>query len=232
MKVSIIIPVYNIEQYLDKCLTSLVNQTYKNIEIILVDDGSKDNSGKICDELKEKDIRASERRFYQKITDIFKECSYDYDKNSEITKEFYKNIQNKLHYAITGMTAPEIIYNRVDAKKDNLGLQTGAIETYGTFNPLEYNAASIKTENEFPYFNVTLHDQVSGASDDVFFTPVICGEYAESILYLRALNELNQEELSSKEILDYTKESLRLVKKCLNKEVNNFYGVTYTKKAK
>ena len=71
-----------------------------------------------------KEIRASERRFYQKITDIFKECSYDYDKDSEITKEFYKNVQNKFHYAITGMTAPEIIYNRVDANKDNMGLQT------------------------------------------------------------------------------------------------------------
>ena len=74
--------------------------------------------------VKIKEIRASERRFYQKITDIYKECSYDYDKNSEITKEFYKNIQNKLHFAITGMTAPEIIYNRVDFKKDNMGLQT------------------------------------------------------------------------------------------------------------
>ena len=74
--------------------------------------------------VKIKEIRASERRFYQKITDIYKECSYDYDKNSEITKEFYKNVQNKLHFAITGMTAPEIIYNRVDAKKDNMGLQT------------------------------------------------------------------------------------------------------------
>ena len=74
--------------------------------------------------IKIKEIRASERRFYQKITDIYKECSYDYDKNSETTKEFYKNVQNKLHYAITGMTAPEIIYNRVDSKKEYMGLQT------------------------------------------------------------------------------------------------------------
>ena len=74
--------------------------------------------------VKIKEIRASERRFYQKITDIYKECSYDYDKNSEITQEFYKNVQNKLHYAITGMTAPEIIYNRVDSKKKNMGLTT------------------------------------------------------------------------------------------------------------
>ena len=74
--------------------------------------------------LKIKEIRASERRFYQKITDIYKECSYDYDKNSETTIEFYKNVQNKLHFAITGMTAPEIIYNRVSSKKGNMGLQT------------------------------------------------------------------------------------------------------------
>ena len=74
--------------------------------------------------LKIKEIRASERRFYQKITDIYKECSYDYDKDSELTKEFYKNVQNKLHYAITGMTAPEIIHDRVDSKKDNMGLTT------------------------------------------------------------------------------------------------------------
>lgn len=74
--------------------------------------------------VKIKEIKASERRFYQKITDIYKECSYDYDKNSETTKEFYKNVQNKLHFAITGMTAPEIIYNRVDSKKDYMGLQT------------------------------------------------------------------------------------------------------------
>ena len=72
--------------------------------------------------VKIKEIRASERRFYQKITDIYKECSFDYDKTSETTQEFYKNVQNKLHFAINGMTAPEIIYNRVDSKKENMGL--------------------------------------------------------------------------------------------------------------
>ena len=74
--------------------------------------------------VKIKEIRASERRFYQKITDIYKECSFDYDKSSETTQEFYKNVQNKLHFAITGMTAPEIIYNRVDSKKENMELTT------------------------------------------------------------------------------------------------------------
>ena len=67
-------------------------------------------------------IRTSERMFYQKITDIFAECSIDYDKNSEIAMEFYKTIQNKFHYAITGQTAAEIIYNRVDSTKENMGL--------------------------------------------------------------------------------------------------------------
>ena len=67
-------------------------------------------------------IRTSERMFYQKITDIFSECSIDYDKNSETAMEFYKTIQNKFHYAITGQTAAEIIYNRVNSTKANMGL--------------------------------------------------------------------------------------------------------------
>ena len=67
-------------------------------------------------------IRTSERIFYQKITDIFAECSIDYDKNSDIAKDFYSTVQNKFHYAITGNTAAEIIYNRVDSQKENMGL--------------------------------------------------------------------------------------------------------------
>ena len=67
-------------------------------------------------------IRASERRIWQKITDIFAECSIDYDKNSEITKDFYATIQNKFHYAIVGKTAPEIIYSKADNTKENMGL--------------------------------------------------------------------------------------------------------------
>jgi len=67
-------------------------------------------------------IRTSERIFYQKLTDIFAECSVGYDKNSDIANEFYVTIQNKFHYAITGNTAAEIVYNRVDSKKVNMGL--------------------------------------------------------------------------------------------------------------
>ncbi len=69
-------------------------------------------------------IRTSERMFYQKITDIFAECSIDYDKNSDTAITFYKTIQNKFHYAITGNTAAEIVYKRVNSKKENMGLTT------------------------------------------------------------------------------------------------------------
>jgi len=69
-------------------------------------------------------IRASERRIYQQVSDIFAECSIDYDKNSEITKNFYAMIQNKFHFAITGNTAAEIIHKSADKEKDNMGLST------------------------------------------------------------------------------------------------------------
>ncbi len=69
-------------------------------------------------------IRASERRIYQQITDIFAECSIDYDKDSQITQDFYATVQNKFHYAITKHTAAEIIYNSADSQKDNMGLTT------------------------------------------------------------------------------------------------------------
>jgi len=69
-------------------------------------------------------IRASERRIYQQITDIFAECSIDYDPKSDITQEFYASIQNKFHFAINGQTAAEIIYNTADAQKEFMGLQT------------------------------------------------------------------------------------------------------------
>jgi len=73
---------------------------------------------------KVRSIRASERRIWQQITDIYAECSFDYDRNSPTTQEFYQMVQNRFHYAITGQTAPEIIYTRADHTKDHMGLQT------------------------------------------------------------------------------------------------------------
>lgn len=69
-----------------------------------------------------RDIRSSERRFYQKITDIYAQCSADYDVDSPITNNFFATVQNKLHYAITHHTAAELIYERADSTKPNMGL--------------------------------------------------------------------------------------------------------------
>ena len=78
------------------------------------------------DELLERirEIRASERRFYLKITDIYEQCSIDYDKSAEITQTFFKTVQNKLHWAVTGKTAAEIIAERADSSKPSMGLTT------------------------------------------------------------------------------------------------------------
>lgn len=69
-------------------------------------------------------IRASERRIWQQITDIFQECSFDYDKNSKITQDFFATVQNKFHYAITGQTAAEIVYYKADSTQEHMGLKT------------------------------------------------------------------------------------------------------------
>ena len=71
-------------------------------------------------------IRASDRRIWQQITDIFQECSFDYDKNSKITQDFFATVQNKFHYAITGQTAAEIVYYKADSTQDHMGLETWA----------------------------------------------------------------------------------------------------------
>ena len=71
-----------------------------------------------------REIRLSERRYYQKITDIYSECSADYDKDSETTKLFFKTVQNMMHYAVTKQTAAEIIYDRTDAERPHMGLTT------------------------------------------------------------------------------------------------------------
>ncbi len=78
------------------------------------------------DELLERirEIRASERRFYLKITDIYEQCSIDYEKDAEVTRKFFKAVQNKLHWATTGKTASQIIAERADSTKPNMGLQT------------------------------------------------------------------------------------------------------------
>jgi hypothetical protein len=82
----------------------------------------KDYFDELLDRIRE--IRASERRFYLKITDIYEQCSVDYNKDADITQKFFKTVQNKLHFAISGKTAAQIITERASADKPNMGLQT------------------------------------------------------------------------------------------------------------
>ncbi len=111
-------------------------------------------------------------------------------------------------------------------------IQTAAIENYGTFKPNEYSVVQIPSENEFPYFLVTIKDPVSGATDDVVFTPIAAGEYAQAILLLRDLRETDNSKLTDQERLQKIEHALRIIKKCLGKEVEDVFGVTYTKRVK
>lgn len=112
------------------------------------------------DELLERirEIRASERRFYQKITDIYAQCSIDYDSNSDITKNFYATVQNKLHWAISGQTAAEIIKNRVGADKPNMGLATWKNSPEGKILKSDVSVAkNYLTERELKELNLTVN---------------------------------------------------------------------------
>lgn len=106
-------------------------------------------------------IRASERRIWQQVTDIFAEVSTDYDKDSSITRHFFATIQNKFHYAIMGQTAAEIVYEKADSSKENMGLQTwknypGRIlksDTHIAKNYLEVNEIKQLERNVSGYFD-------------------------------------------------------------------------------
>ena len=106
-----------LKEYITKGFV-LDDERLKNVENIFGQDYFKELLERI------RSIRTSERRIWQQVTDIFAECSMDYDKNSEITQKFYATVQNKFHYAITGNTAAEIIYEKADSKKENMGLTT------------------------------------------------------------------------------------------------------------
>jgi hypothetical protein len=104
-----------LKEYIIKGFT-MDDERLKNLNQIFGKDYFEEQLARI------RDIRSSERRFYQKITDIYSQCSADYDLNQEITRQFFATVQNKLHFAITGKTAAEIIQERVDSSKPNMGL--------------------------------------------------------------------------------------------------------------
>ena len=101
-----------------------------------------------------RDSRASERRVYQKITDIFQECSFDYDKDSDIAKRFYATVQNKLHYAVTGHTAAEIVQGRSDPSKPHMGLTSWKGGPEGRIHSTDVTVAkNYLTEKEIKELN-------------------------------------------------------------------------------
>jgi hypothetical protein len=101
-----------------------------------------------------RDIRSSERRFYQKITDIYAQCSADYDPDEKITKQFFATVQNKLHFAIAGQTAAEIIYSRVDSNKQNMGLTTWKNAPKGKIRKTDVSTAkNYLSEKELDHLN-------------------------------------------------------------------------------
>ena len=101
-----------------------------------------------------RDIRSSERRFYQKVTDIYSECSVDYDPQSELTQNFFATVQNKLHWAIVGETAAEIIYNRVDSNKENMGLTSWKNAPTGRIRKTDVGIAkNYLSKKELEFFN-------------------------------------------------------------------------------
>ena len=108
----------------ESLLTAKDGKNYNTKFYNLDSDRMKNNGGRVYfEELLEKirDIRSSEKVFWRKILDIYA-TSIDYDANNELTKQFFKTVQNKMHYAVHGNTAAEVIYNRVDSNKENIGL--------------------------------------------------------------------------------------------------------------
>ena len=101
-----------------------------------------------------RDIRSSERRFYQKITDIYAQCSSDYDKKSEATQAFFATVQNKLHWAISRKTAAEIIVSRANANKDTMGLTTWKNAPAGNIRKTDVSIAkNYLNEDEMDHLN-------------------------------------------------------------------------------
>lgn len=113
-----------------------------------------------------RDIRASERRVYQKITDIFQECTYDYDRNSEVAHRFYATVQNKLHYAVTGHTAAEIVQERSDPSKPHMGLTSWKGGPEGRIHSSDVTVAkNYLTEDEIRELNRLVNMFLDTAED-------------------------------------------------------------------
>lgn len=142
-----------------------------------------------------RDIRASERRVWQKITDIFQECSYDYDKDSEVARRFFATVQNKMHFAISGQTAAEIVFNRADAGKPRMGLTTWKGSPDGRIHSSDIHIAkNYLTEAELDTLNrlvtMFLDDVELRAKDHVLLSMQDCADALDGFLAYNRRNVL------------------------------------------
>lgn len=134
-----------------------------------------------------RDIRTSERRVYQKVTDLFQECSFDYDKDSDEAKRFYATVQNKLHFAVTGKTAAEIVNSRADASLPHMGLTSWKGSPDGRIHSSDVTIAkNYLSEDEIDELNrlvtMFLDDAELRAKDHVLTSMADCSAALDSFL--------------------------------------------------
>ena len=136
-----------LKEYIIKGFT-MDDERLKNPQYIFGQDYFEEQLARI------RDVRSSERRFYQKITDIYSQCSIDYNPESQETKDFFATVQNKLHFAITGQTAAEIIHSRADGDKPNMGLTNWQNSPAGKIRKRDVSIAkNFLNEEELNYLN-------------------------------------------------------------------------------
>jgi hypothetical protein len=164
-----------------------------------------------------RDIRSSERRFYQQITDIYSECSIDYDYNSEITKQFFATVQNKLHWAITKQTAAEIIVSRANHQKENMGLTTWKNSPNGKIRRSDVSIAkNYLTEDELKPLNRIVSMYLDYAEDQAEQGNVMTmKDWAEK---LNAFLQFNQKEI----LEDAGKVTAAIAKEFAEKEYDKY----------
>ena len=164
-----------------------------------------------------RDIRSSERKFYQQITDIYSECSIDYDYNSEITKQFFATVQNKLHWAITKQTAAEIIVSRANHQKENMGLTTWKNSPNGKIRKSDVSIAkNYLTEDELKPLNRIVSMYLDYAEDQAEQGNVMTmKDWAEK---LNAFLQFNQKEI----LEDAGKVTAAIAKEFAEKEYDKY----------
>lgn len=162
-----------------------------------------------------RDIRASERRVWQKITDIFQECSFDYDRNSETAHMFYATVQNKMHYAVTGHTAAEIIIERADATKPNMGLTSWKGSPNGRIHSSDTEVAkNYLSKDEIETLNrlvtMFLDDAELRARDHILQSMQDCADALDSFLQYNRQGVLdNKGERNSKQAKEKAHEEFK-----------------------